>query len=119
MIVIHATGFIGDKPQLQYIGSATNRKAKVEFEVVSRRRAMVEGAWTDLWERVTFVAWDDEAVRCAELFDQHSHVTCYGEQETSCWIPQGETRKVYRTRYRLTAWAFTAPRRVPAASQAG
>ncbi|MDO8279822.1 MAG: single-stranded DNA-binding protein [Burkholderiaceae bacterium] len=101
MISIFASGFIAGKPELQLVGSKRIRKC--EFAVCDIRRAHLNGDWHDVWERVTFVAWDDEAEKIASTLDKGFNVSCTGLQETHEWVDAaGAKRKVVK--YKLTAW---------------
>lgn len=103
MISITASGFIAGKPELQLVGAKRSRKC--EFAVVDTRRAFHNGEWQDVWERVTFVAWDEEAERIASTLDKGFTVCCTGLQETSPWTDSaGVTKK--SVKYRLTAWSI-------------
>ena len=101
MITVFAHGFVGEKPELQRVG----KTHKVEFDVVSQRsvRNKESQQWDKVWERATFVAWDDEAERIASTLDKGNNVTCTGVQETSSWVDNAG-KKQYRTKYKLTAW---------------
>ena len=103
MISITASGFIAGKPELQIVG--TKRARKCEFAVVDTRRALQNGTWQDVWERVTFVAWDEEAERIASTLDKGFHVSCTGLQETNHWEDSagGKHKSV---KYKLTAWSI-------------
>lgn len=100
--ILHAIGFIAEKPELTLVGARQVRKC--EFEVVWTRRAHRDGQWQSVYERATFVAWNDQAEACAEQLDKGIDVHCVGEQETSSWTPQGATKPVYRTKYTLHWW---------------
>lgn len=100
MISVTASGFVPNKPQLQYFPS--NRQ-KVEFDVVSQRRAYVDGAWKTVYERATFVSWGEEAEDIATHLDKGSNVSCTGLQETSEWTDK-DGNKRSKVRYQLTAW---------------
>ena len=70
MISAFASGFIGRKPELLLVGK--NRRQKVEFDVIWERREKdrATGEWGSVYERATFVAWDDDAAQIAERFDK-------------------------------------------------
>lgn len=101
MFSITATGFVAEKPMLEYLSRDTR---VVEFDVVSSRRGYVAGEWKTFWERATFVAWNDEAEKICAILDKHSNVFCTGLQETSEWVDKESGKKRYKTKYRLTAW---------------
>ena len=116
MISVTATGFIGEKPQLQVV-SATSQK--VEFDVIWGRRAFSAGQWKTAWERATFVAWGEEAERIAGSLDKGSNVSCTGLQETSDWADR-DGNKRSKVKFRLTAWIkHHNPRPQDAAPQSG
>jgi single-stranded DNA-binding protein len=101
MISIFASGFIPAKPELLLVGN--KRRKKCDFTVVDSRRAWVDGGWETVWERVVFVAWDEEAEKVASMLDKGTNVSCTGVQETSKWSDgSGQTRQAVK--YRLTAW---------------
>ncbi len=107
MICIFATGFIGEKPELVYVGS--NQKRKCEFDVVSERPVRQGDGWGKTWERATFVAWDEEAEKIASTLEKGYTVTCTGNQETSRYADDaGAARKAVR--YRLTSWRIESRR---------
>lgn len=103
MISIFASGFITGKPELQLVG--TKRLRKCEFAVVATRRALQNGTWQDVWERATFVAWDEEAEKIASTLDKGFQVSCTGTQETNHWEDSagGKHKSV---KYKLTAWSI-------------
>lgn len=100
MISCFAHGFVPEKPAVKLIGA---NKAKCEFTVVSPRSVKRSDGWETVWERATFVAWDDEAERVASRLDRGVIVTCTGNQETSVWTDSAGA-KHYSTKYRLTSW---------------
>lgn len=104
MITVCAHGFVGEKPELQRVSSKSH---KVEFDVVSQRsvRNRESQQWEKVWERATFVAWDEEAEKIASTLDKGNTVTCTGLQETSSWLDSATGKKQYRTKYKLTAWS--------------
>jgi single-stranded DNA-binding protein len=102
MISISVSGVLVAKPQVVHVGSSISRKC--EFTVFDLRRVRVADAWQPVWERVVFVAWDDEADRVALIMSKGAHVSCTGLQETHQWVDrQGERRLAVK--YRLTAWS--------------
>lgn len=116
MITVTATGFMGEKPQLQVVGTTSQ---KVEFDVIWGRRAFSAGQWKTAWERATFVAWGEEAERVAGSLDKGSNVSCTGLQETSEWADR-DGNKRSKVKFRLTAWIkHHNPRPQDAASQPG
>lgn len=96
MISIFAHGFIGKKPELLLLG--TNRRRKVEFDVIWERREKDRGSgeWVSIYERATFVAWDEDAEHIAERFDKGTEVTCTGTQRTSKWTPKEGPERTYK-----------------------
>ena len=99
MIVVTATGFIGEKPMLISFKNAD----KVEFDVISSSRIKSGGEWVTQFERATFVAWGEDAIRIAELLDRGQVVTATGVQKTSKWTDDsGQTRS--KVRYELMRW---------------
>lgn len=101
MINVTATGFIGEKPQLQVVGAISQ---KVEFDVIWNRRSLSGGEWKTIWERATFVAWGEEAEHIAESLDKGSNVSCTGLQETSEWVDRATGQKRSKVKFKLTAW---------------
>jgi len=112
MMTLNAVGFVPDKPELTLVGSKGRRKC--EFDVVSSRRENRNGEWVDVWERATFVAWEEDAQRCAEKLEAGMDIHAVGLQETSSWTPQGATKPVYRTKYRLLHWERVGRRKATA-----
>jgi single-stranded DNA-binding protein len=109
MISISVSGVLVAKPYVLAIGEGTRRKC--EFTVFDLRRVRVAGQWQPVWERVVFVAWDEEADRVALIMNKDSHVSCTGLQETHQWLnPQGERRMAVK--YRLTAWSVNYKQRI-------
>lgn len=106
MITCFAHGFIAEKPAVEMVGA---RSCKCEFNVLSSRSVKRGDGWETVWERATFVAWDDEAERVATRLDKGSRVTCTGTQETSSWNDQSG-KKRYITKYRLTSWSVEQKR---------
>ncbi len=111
MISVFANGFIGRKPELLLVG--TNRRQKVEFDVISERREKdrASGEWVSVYERATFVAWDEEAMQIAERFDKGTELTCVGTQRTSKWKPPDGPERTF-VKYDLDRWEII--RRRPA-----
>lgn len=110
MISISVSGFLVARPQVLAVGEGNSRKC--EFAVFDMRRLRVAGQWQPVWERVVFVAWDDEAERVALIMTKGAHVSCTGLQETQQWVdPQGERR--LSVKYRLTAWSVNYRQRLP------
>ena len=106
MITRFAHGFIAEKPTVEMVGL---RSCKCEFNALWSRREKRGDAWETVWERATFVAWDDEAERVASRLDKGSRVTCTGTQETKSGNdPTGKKR--YITKYRLTSWSVEPQR---------
>lgn len=103
MISISASGFIAEKPELQLVGSKKTKKC--EFTVVDQRRAWTDGEWKTVWERVTFVAWGEEAEKVASILDKGFNVFCTGLQETHKWL-DSEQRQRQVVKYALTAWSI-------------
>jgi single-stranded DNA-binding protein len=104
MMTITATGLVPEKPELLLVGKRHARKC--EFVVVDSRWIPVNGQWRVVWERVVFVAWDDQAEKLASKLEPGSHVCCTGLLETERWEDK-HGQKRYSPRYRLTAWAIT------------
>jgi single-stranded DNA-binding protein len=102
VITTIAVGFIAEKPEVVILGAKGARKC--EFDVIWGRRALKNNEWVTVWERATFVAWNDEAEKVAERLEKGSNVTCTGTQETDSWVPQGGGSKQYRVKYALTSW---------------
>ncbi len=100
--LLDADGFIAEKPELTVVGAKRLRKREVD--VVWTRRAFQNGEWQSVWERATFVAWNDLAEECAERLEKGMDVRCVGEQQTSSWTPQGAVKPVYRTKHDLVYW---------------
>lgn len=116
MISVTATGFIGEKPQLQVVSASSQ---KVEFDVIWGRRAFSAGQWKTAWERATFVAWGEEAERIAGSLDKGNNVSCTGLQETSEWTDR-DGNKRSKVKFKLTAWIkHHNPRPQDAAPQSG
>lgn len=110
MISISVSGFLVARPQVLAVGEGNSRKC--EFAVFDMRRLRVSGQWQPVWERVVFVAWDEEADRVALIMSKGAHVSCTGLQETHQWVdPQGERRLAVT--YRLTAWSVNYRQRLP------
>lgn len=110
MISISVSGLLVAKPSVQLVGDGNSRKC--EFTVFDLRRLRVSGQWQPVWERVVFVAWDDEADRVALIMNKGAHVSCTGLQETHQWLDaQGERRLAVK--YRLTAWSVNYRQRLP------
>ena len=110
MISISVSGVLVAKPNVVAIGEGAHRKC--EFTVFDLRRVRVAGQWQPVWERVVFVAWDEEADRVALVMHKDAHVSCTGLQETHQWMdPQGERR--LSVKYRLTAWSVNYRQRLP------
>lgn len=109
MISISVSGVLVAKPYVIYVGEGSSRKC--EFTVFDVRRVRVADQWRPVWERVVFVAWDDEADKVALVMNKGCHVSCTGLQETHQWMDsQGEQRRVVK--YRLTAWALNYKQRL-------
>lgn len=104
MMTITATGMVPEKPELLLVGKRHARKC--EFMVVDSRWIPVDGKWRTVWERVVFVAWDDQAEKLASRLEPGSQVCCTGLLETERWEDK-HGQKRYSPRYRLTAWAIT------------
>lgn len=105
MMSISATGFLVEKPELQYVGS---NSTKCEFTVLAPRQTRRNNEWETVWERAVFVAWGEEAEIIASRMDKGSNVVCIGTQETSSWVDhQGQKR--YMTKYKLSAWSIQRP----------
>ncbi len=104
MMTITATGLIPQKPELLLVGKRHARKC--EFTVVDSRWIPVDGKYRSVWERVVFVAWDDQAEKLASSLEPGCHVCCTGLLETERWEDK-HGQKRYSPRYRLTAWAIT------------
>jgi single-stranded DNA-binding protein len=116
MISISVSGVLVAKPYVLAVGDGTRRKC--EFTVFDLRRVRVAGQWQPVWERVVFVAWDEEADRVAMILNKDSHVSCTGLQETHHWLnPQGERRLAVK--YRLTAWSVNYRQRLAEDAQPG
>jgi single-stranded DNA-binding protein len=110
MISISVTGVLVAKPFVEHVGDSNIHRC--EFTVFDMRRMRVSGQWQPVWERVVFVAWDDEADRVALIMNKGAHVSCTGLQETHQWVdPQGERR--LSVKYRLTAWSVNYRQRLP------
>jgi single-stranded DNA-binding protein len=109
MITCFAHGFIAEKPAVEMVGAGS---CKCEFNVLWSRSVKRGGSWDTVWERATFVAWNDEAERVASRLDKGSRVTCTGTQETHSWDDQSG-RKRYITKYRLTSWSVEPQRQQP------
>ncbi len=103
MISISVSGVLVAKPQVVYVGSSNSRKC--EFTLFDMRRVRVADTWQPVWERVVFVAWDDEADRVALIMNKGAHVSCTGLQETLQWVDQQGERRL-AVKYRLTAWSI-------------
>ena len=103
MISISVSGVLVAKPQVVNVGSGNSRKC--EFTVFDLRRVRVGDTWQPVWERVVFVAWDDEADRVALIMNKGAHVSCTGLQETHQWVDQQGERRL-AVKYRLTAWSI-------------
>lgn len=106
MITCFAHGFLAEKPTIEMVGA---RSCKCEFNVLWSRSVKRGEAWDTVWERATFVAWDEEAERVASRLDKGSRVTCTGTQETHSWNDQ-TGKKRYITKYRLTSWSVEPQR---------
>lgn len=104
MMTITATGLIPQKPELLLVGKRHARKC--EFVVVDSRWIPVDGKYRPVWERVVFVAWDDQAEKLASSLEPGCHVCCTGLLETERWEDK-HGQKRFSPRYRLTAWAIT------------
>lgn len=104
MMTITATGLIPRKPELLLVGKRHARKC--EFVVVDSRWIPVDGKYQPVWERVVFVAWDDQAEKLAASLEPGCHVCCTGLLETERWEDK-HGQKRFSPRYRLTAWAIT------------
>lgn len=110
MISISVTGVLVAKPFVELVGDSNSRRC--EFTVFDMRRLRVSGQWQPVWERVVFVAWDEEADRVALIMNKGTHVSCTGLQETHQWVdPQGDRR--LSVKYRLTAWSVNYRQRLP------
>ena len=110
MISISVSGVLVAKPFVELVGADSSRKC--EFTVFDLRRVRVAGQWQPVWERVVFVAWDEEADRVALIMNKGAHVSCTGLQESHQWMdPQGERR--LSVKYRLTAWSINYKQRLP------
>lgn len=100
MITITASGFLGEKPILQFV---SKEHRKVEFDVISPRRVYRDGEWETVWERATFVAWDAEAEKVCMQLDKGSDVVCTGLQMTDDWVDRDQQKR-RSIKYSLTAW---------------
>jgi single-stranded DNA-binding protein len=103
MMTITATGFIAQQPELLTVGDRHARKCEVA--VVDSRWISVNGNAQRIWERVVFVAWDEQAEKLASILETGSHVCCTGLLETHHWTDKKGNRRS-NPRYRLTAWSL-------------
>jgi single-stranded DNA-binding protein len=103
MMTITATGFIPQQPELLIVGDRHARRCEVA--VVDSRWISVDGTAQRIWERVVFVAWDEQAEKLASILEIGSHVCCTGLLETHHWTDKKGNRRS-TPRYRLTAWSL-------------
>ena len=95
MIHLTAYGYVPQQPKLVMVNT---NNAKVEFEILDRRSVKVNGQWETVFESATFVAWNEDAERIAEMFTMGREVWAVGRQETSRYEQDGvkKRRVLYR-----------------------
>jgi single-stranded DNA-binding protein len=91
--------------------------SKVEFEILDRRSVKVSGQWENVFESATFVAWNEDAERIAEMFTSGREVWAIGRQETSRYEVEGVKKR--RITYRVVDWGIVRRKEEGAGEQRG
>lgn len=101
MMHLTAYGYVPQQPKLVMVNA---NNAKAEFEILDRRSVKVNGKWESAFESATFVAWNEDAERIAEMFTTGRDVWAVGRQETSRYEVDGVKKK--RVVYRVVDWGI-------------